>query len=79
MTPGHTYLLFDQIEVVVYPLAGRRKQLIRRYRFRQYGADVEERIFVLIQPRQELIRAPSLMIAREMPQGCRHTAPFDLH
>ena len=55
MALGGTDLLFDQIEVIEQPFAGRRDLLIRFYRRCEPAADADQDRFIRRQTRQKLL------------------------
>ena len=57
MSLGHTNLLFDEIEIIEQPFAGRRNPAGRLHRLRQQIADSDQDVFILRQPAQKLVRS----------------------
>src|ERR1041384_4458463 len=67
MSLGHANLLFDEIEVIEQPFAGRRNPAGRLHRLCQQIADSDQDVFILCQPAQQLIR--SLLRTQAMQTG----------
>ena len=54
---GRADLLFDQIEIIEQPFAGRRDPAVRLDRLCQQIADSDQDVFILSQPAQQLVRS----------------------
>ena len=75
MPLGGTNLLFDEMEVVEQPLAGRRDPMVHRYRGGQPLADAGQDAFVRSQAREKLVPCP----ARRQPMRQREGLAVPLH
>ena len=72
---GRADLLFDQVEVVEQPFAGRRDPAVRRDRRGQQVAGFEQDALVLGQPREQLVRRAARRQPVRAPRGSCRAAP----